>query len=473
MQVSSHRVVNIKSPSAAADRAVLALALANKNLRNAELFLVRNAVTAFEWSREQGAYVQMTQLHEHQLAALQAFNAAIAEVSAERVTKGRTTFESLGAVTSTRALNRAMTNQTILSRAVVLHQADHNSPDFTALPSAFAHPVSQYVATIVGQAISARVRFFQLQAASKLPSKLGLPTLPAYFGKNERCSFYLDANYLSTSFGLPKLSSAKHSLRTSFGGPELDEAAILAWNELKLGTLIEVEGQKLFQRGNGRRARPQHAIFRQLRFAVKGGAVRWQLVFELQNHLPSTTPLGRFRKAYVEAGHAKAFDKRAPAEQDELLRDYVQTHHDQFQRIAGLDLGIVNHATLGTSAGRHLVFSGRAMNAKLSRLSLRLDHIQADLHARMLPPALRATLEANRAEPDKERRTSFLRKTSAHLGKCNQPFNATRNTSRAWTGFDVLSPTIFISCPRRSSTSAVVYGFKCSPSAETRDGKMK
>ena len=409
-----HRVVTVavacQATSAVADAAMLG----SKNIRNCVYYLARNLLTSYEWQAEQNVLRLKATLHESQFRILQAANQAIAELNAYWAEKVEGVFNEdgtpkkpqhlpeLGPEITSAALNKVVTHANLMERLLKVTQSGSGFDDYRALPAVIAQNVLQHAVQDVKNHLAARIAYFQALKFNPKTSA-GAPQLPAYLDKNARQGFVINAAHFTKAGTLPAFRGDKHTLRSSFHGALLSDDALEAWNRFDAKALVD-QALATAQR----RAGPNVACrFMQLRCVPETATgrgrrqhgVKWEVVVETTRVLSPQS----LRVQAIEAHDrdaAKPFAKLSADAQNRALQGFVAGLTTPVIA-AGIDPGITNHATLATTTGRHVVYSGTRQNRQWTRLNEQLDRLKQQIYREHLSPALFDKLARNAAQPDK------------------------------------------------------------------------
>jgi putative transposase len=119
------------------------------------------------------------------------------------------------------------------------------------------------------------------------------------------------------------------------------------------------------------RATPQH-----LRIVPLKRGVRWEVVVRIEKTIPLDSFMGR-----LLTDHREVLDGK----KDKDRKEWIETHlrglpKDRLPRIAGIDLGLTNIATVGYSTGdRAMVHSGRRFVAVVEKKTQQIAHLVSTL----------------------------------------------------------------------------------------------
>ena len=219
------------------------------------------------------------------------------------------------------------------------------------------------------------------------PAKFtGRPQMPGYHGQGELASLRIQAAAIHST--LPSIAGKPLFLDEDCSIP-LPDAAVDAWNSTdvselvaKLRTQLSKEGRKLRV---GRLA--------SLRFIPEPGGVRIEGVFECEAFVEADSPLGAFISAQAKEAAEKAAKKEAKSGKRKrkdgkpkfagfeicahraAIQDAARGHgKEELARTAGLDLGLVNAATIAFGSGRPaIVISGSKIESEIAALDAKVE----------------------------------------------------------------------------------------------------
>jgi putative transposase len=327
--------------------ASVALALMHeaKNLYNTCTFLIRQINSAYIFDPDTRNYRQKDDLHEHQRKALISFNRTIDRVNAKRRLKQteKTRFvASLEPVMTVAPLYIAL-DVTILDNLAKSHVDHEGQVVYRRLPASAAQQVVRSVIDVWKASLSAQKDF------AKNPGKYtGKPSFPDFKAKDGH--FPLEMPYATIAKGLPKPAK----LPDLVGVSSEQQERFYAY-DLKSAAAAACE-----KRGWAD-AKPQH-----LRIVGDGASkVKIEAVVSIHREYPVGSLLHRLGAALEDL---KTFDER-----EKFIISTVKDDH-QHLRIAGVDFGQSNIATVGFSTGnRAVVHSGERPNQIIDRYHKLMD----------------------------------------------------------------------------------------------------
>jgi len=332
------RVLRLAIPDREWSNVALALTHEAKNLYNTCTFLIRQINSAYVFNGETKVYRLKDDLHEYQREALISFNRIIEQVNAKRRLKqtDKTRFvASLEPVMSAVPLYIAL-DVTVLDNVAKSHVDHEGQIVYRRLPAAAAQQVVRSVIDVWKASLAAQRDF------ARNPGKYtGRPQFPGFKAKDGY--FPLEIPYAMISKGLPKPAKLHELIGVSLKQQERFYA-----HDLKAGAVSACE-----KRG-WQNAKPQH-----IRIVADGSEkVKIETVVSMSQAYPEGSFLHRLGVEHKDAFHGlKTVDEREKFILSTLGKDR------QCLRIAGIDFGRTNIATVGFSTGhRAVVHSGERPN---------------------------------------------------------------------------------------------------------------
>ncbi len=192
----------------------------------------------------------------------------------------------------------------------------------------------------------------------------GRPAMPGYLDRNDR--FVAEIPFVMVSKGLPALSGRDipdWELEGSFLDPEMLEAFD--------GVDIRAEVARVLKAREMVNATPQH-----LRIVPLKRGVRWEVVVRIEKTVPADSFMGQLLTEHLQVLDDLQGKKR---------QDWIENHlrglpKADLPRIAGIDLGLTNIATVGFSTGdRAMVHSGRRFVSVVEKKTQQIAHLVSTL----------------------------------------------------------------------------------------------
>ena len=358
--------VTLPLPKDDFQQALLALTLQAKNLYNTGVFFVRQVLAAYKYDRETKTSHLKPNLHKNQLEIIEHINIIaervnqkrLATIDRKREKKPDTELKLislLGNVVNNPA--RTVLDTTILDNALRVWTNEHGHCVYASLPATMA----QNVLARVGEAFTSY--FLATKRYNTNPKNMtGRPQMPGYLFVTER--FVLDIDLAHTTKG--KLPSIKGKivpedyLETGFLSPEV----LACFSAVDVGQMISIACKK---------RKWTHFVPKALRIVPinAGTKVRIEAIVRVQNAYPQESFLARIVRDFGP----KLSLLKTPNKREEWLVDYLKdTPFADLPRIAGIDLGVNNLATLAFSTGnKACVFSGGRFDKVIAWHNERLD----------------------------------------------------------------------------------------------------
>ena len=333
--------------------AVVALALTReaKNLYNTCTFLIRQINSAYVFDPEARNYRLKDDLHEHQRDQLMAFNQVIDQVNTKRKLKQneneKTRFVApLEPVMTISPLYVAL-DVTVLDNVAKAHVDHEGQIVYRRLPASAAQQVVRSVIDVWKASLSAQRDF------ARHPEKYtGRPQFPGFQPKDGH--FPVEKPYATMVRGLPKPAVLKE-----LGDVTVDQLERFYAYDLKQATVDACEKRGWLN------AKPQH-----IRFVADGASkVKIEAVVALSRAYPEGSLLYRMGET-----HKTAFTDLKTVEDREKFLLAALGNDPQSLRMAGMDFGQTNIATVGFSTGhRAMVHSGDRPNEIVDRYHKLMD----------------------------------------------------------------------------------------------------
>jgi hypothetical protein len=226
---------------------------------------------------------------------------------------------------------------------------------------------------------------------------MGRPQRPGYHGKGELATLRIQSGALGKN--LPSIGVKPLFLGEACLGP-LPEAAIQAWGSTSVaditaklrGMLSKESGGKAKghagSQGKKKASKIEVGRMASMRFVPEPEGVRIEGVFECLVPVEAASPMGKYIAAVSGAEAGKAAKKQSSSgkrpkkdgsakfngyeisKHRQQILSAVQSHGSQeLARTAGLDMGLVNAATIAFGSGRPaVVISGKAIEAELAQI---------------------------------------------------------------------------------------------------------
>ncbi|TLX16103.1 IS200/IS605 family accessory protein TnpB-related protein [Rhizobium sp. MHM7A] len=343
------RVLKLAVPNK--EWAVVALALTHeaKNLYNTCTFLIRQINSAYLFDNETKTYRHRDDLHEHQRIALMAFNRVIEQVNAKRRAKQNDKpryVASLKPVMSVPPLYVVL-DVTVLDNVAKAHVDHEGQIVYRRLPASASQQVVRSVIDVWKASLAAQRDF------AKHPEKYtGRPQFPGFKPKDGH--FPLEMPYAMMVRGLPKPAVLK-----SLGDVTTDQLNRFYAYDLKQAALTACE-----KRG-WQNAKPQH-----IRIIAEGAS---KVKIEAVVALSRTYPEGSLLHRISEEHQGNFTDLKTVEDREKFILNHVR-RSDLKLKLAGLDCGQTNIATVGFSTGhRAIVHSGDRPNEIVERYHQLMD----------------------------------------------------------------------------------------------------
>jgi len=343
------RVLRLAIPDREWANVALALMHEAKNLYNTCTFLIRQINSAYVFDGETKVYRLKDDLHEHQREALISFNRIIDQVNVKRRLKQseKTRFVfSLEPVMTVAPLYIAL-DVTILDNVVKNHVDHEGQIVYRRLPASAAQQVVRSVIDVWKASLAAQRDF------ARNPDKYtGRPQFPGFKAKEGH--FPLEIPYAMMTRGFPRpvklqeLAGASIQDQERFYAHDLKKSAVSAcekrgWTNAKL----------------------QH-----IRIVADGvNKVKIETVVSINQ----TYPVGSFLYRLTQDHQADFHGVKTVEAQEKFILSMVSDDR-QCLRIAGIDFGQTNIATIGFSTGhRAVVHSGERPNEIVDRYHKLMD----------------------------------------------------------------------------------------------------
>ena len=398
-----------------------ALMRAARALENSTTFLLRNFKSAFE-----GGTIK-AELHDNEKGCVKAMDEAVGEFLArkkpeleEKIRKARKAFEALGKRVAKKAKDVEKAQEELSKLESKIASLPKRLGDRPGDKGAFGPGLASNISIVdiayrklthlkadgsrghalqkalpaamsTGCREAVQERFKAHGEAVKKwhanPAKFtGRPQMPGYHGQGELASLRIQSAAVGKT--LPSISGKPLFLDEGCSTP-LTDAAVEAWNSTdvselvaKLRSMLSKEGRKLRV---GRLA--------SLRFIPEPGGVRIEGVFECEAFVEADSPLGAFIAAQAKEAEEKAAKKEAKSGKRKrkdgkpkfagfeigahraAIQDAAKGHgKEELARTAGLDLGLVNAATIAFGSGRPaIVISGSKIESEIAALDAKVE----------------------------------------------------------------------------------------------------
>ena len=343
------RVLKLAIPDREWANVALALMHEAKNLYNTCTFLIRQINSAYVFDGETKVYRLKDDLHEHQREALISFNRIIEQINAKRrvkQTEKARLVASLEPVMTIPPLYIAL-DVTVLDNVAKTHIDHEGQIVYRRLPASAAQQVVRSVIDVWKISLSAQRDF------ARNPGKYtGRPEFPGFKAKDGY--FPLEIPYATMTRGFPRPTKLQ----------ELNSASIEQQERFYAHDLKSSANSACEKRG-WLNAKPQH-----IRIVADGSnKVKIETVVSIKRTYPEGSFLHR-----LGAQHQSAFtDLKTVDEREKFILSTLGKDH-QCLRIAGIDFGQTNIATVGFSTGnRAVVHSGERPNEIVDRYHQLMD----------------------------------------------------------------------------------------------------
>ncbi len=354
------RAILLSVPSKDWEEVAMALTHEAKNLYNTITFLIRQVVSAYDYVSETKTSVLKDDLHQNQRDVIAAFNAMVGQINAKRIAKAKSENQDkvrlLTELTPTMSVSplNVVLNVTLLDNVVRGWTDGDGHRVYRRLPAASAQQVVRSVIDAWKATLSA------ISDWAKHPEKYtGRPGFPRFLHKNGH--FPLEIPFAMMTKGFPKprtflrldrLGDRSEALQEAFYAHDLRTAVTHACRK---------RGWDVFH--------PQH-----LRIVEKAGRIKIEAVVDLIAEYPEGSFL---KRAYALHGEALCAFKK-DSERAKFLLDLAR--EEGSLRMAGIDFGETNVATVAFSTGRRaLVHSGQRPNELVAHYNVLIDARKTEL----------------------------------------------------------------------------------------------
>lgn len=344
------RVLTLRPAQGDVSRVLLALTHQTKNIKNTAVYLIRQVISAYEYDRDTQRNVLRDELRPEQVSAIAEFNQQIVGINGKRTEKfpskqarwiadGRLDGKEpklklvpfLGA--QVEHLFATVLDATVLDNVVRHHRNENGDVVYRRVPGVVAQQVLKRVTESFASFAKA-VKQYRADPAGMT----GRPKLPGYLGKHER--FVLEIPFVAIYGAMPSLGK-RHIPEFT---PEVDyltEEMLSAFDsyDMKAEIVRSCKARKWPT------AQPQH-----LRIVPLHKGVRMELVVRI----PSPYPAESFLAKLVGAN----CDALAALKTEKLRCEWLLAHLKRMTilpRIAGIDLGVGNLASVAYSTGHRSV----------------------------------------------------------------------------------------------------------------------
>lgn len=367
------RTVVLARPGADLTAACLALTLQAKNLYNTAHFAVKNVLSAYDQMVD--VWIRNAELHEHQVLAIERFNAAVDKLNAARKVKhevilaaGGERAEKAKLVLIPRlegqveSVLRTVLDITALDNVMREWPGLDGTPVYTRMPAKCA----QLVLHRYKNAWSGYFESLKSHAAGNAVMT-GRPRPPDYLAKHDHYVLELPL----TQIGECLIGLGERKIPVDFAETvSLSEKQLQAWNSFRIGEAVE---QACECRGFGAKCQAQH-----LRIVPHRGGVRFEAVVRVSSQVPEDSLLARLQ---AEIGNA------LPEKTSKRNELYAGLLADRNVPAAGIDFGVSNTAAIAFSMGhRAKVISAGRLEQVLGEFDRKID----ELVARLTSPETRA-----------------------------------------------------------------------------------
>jgi putative transposase len=360
---SVQRTIVLKTRTGDHLRVCNALTHQTKNLYNTGLYAIRQVMTAYDRDTETGIYTLRGDLHEEQRTVLEHLNRVITRINQDRVddhprkvSKARTKFESdpknegrvfdppkpkilllLGERMETNPVFPVV-DDTVLDNYLKTRPDETGQIVYRRLPAAMAQQARYRLQETIKGYWSVLKRY-----NADPTGMTGRPAMPGYLDRNDR--FVAEIPFVTIRQGLPALSE-RDIPDWELEGSFLDRDMLEAFD----GVDIRAEVARVLKAREMVNATPQH-----LRIVPLRRGVRWEVVVRIEKTIPADSFMGR-----LLTDHREVLDGKKDKQRREWIENRLRgLPKDRLPRIAGIDLGLTNIATVAYSTGdRAMVHSG-------------------------------------------------------------------------------------------------------------------